>query len=181
MDTPFMTAFASGLATAGFRVVRFEFPYMAERRTTGRRRGPGRAERLTGFFADIVAAVDSPGGVIVGGKSMGGRVASLIADEIGARGLICLGYPFHPPGKPETLRVRHLLAMKTPTLIVQGERDPFGGPEEITSYGLPASISVHTVPDGDHSLKPRKASGRTIEQNWQEATDEIVWFCGGLP
>ena len=180
MDTPFMTAFAVGLAKAGLRVIRFEFPYMAERRTTGRRRGPGRADRLTGYFEQIVHETDRPGAIVVGGKSMGGRVASLIADGIAARGLVCLGYPFHPPGKPETLRVEHLLTMRTPALIVQGERDPFGLPDEIDSYALPSSIQVCTLKDGDHSLKPRKASGLTIQQNWARAVAEVVSFCHGL-
>ena len=107
---------------------------------------------------------------------MGGRIASLIADEAGVRGLVCLGYPFHPVGKPDQLRVEHLRTIKTPTLIVQGERDTFGNREEVGRYELSSKIHIHWVHDGDHSFKPRKKSGRTEQQNWEEALDRIESF-----
>jgi predicted alpha/beta-hydrolase family hydrolase len=107
---------------------------------------------------------------------MRGRIASLVADEAEVAGLVCLGYPFHPVGKPDRLRVEHLAKIKTPTLIVQGERDPFGGKEEVAGYELSRKIRIAWVPDGDHDLKPRKASGRTQEQNWDSATEEIAAF-----
>ena len=130
MDTGFMNAFAEGLADGGCRVVRFEFPYMAERRQTGKRRPPDREPILRQTWLDMIASVEAQT-LFIGGKSMGGRIASLLADAAGVAGLICLGYPFHPTGKPDQLRVEHLQAIKTPTLILQGERDPFGNAEEV--------------------------------------------------
>jgi predicted alpha/beta-hydrolase family hydrolase len=119
-------------------------------------------------------------GLVIGGKSMGGRIASLVADEAGAAGLVCLGYPFHPVGQPERLRVEHLEAIRTPTLIVQGERDPFGSQEEVAGYRLSSAIRIAWVVDGDHSFKPRKKSGRTEQQNWEAALGEIVTFLEAL-
>ena len=100
----------------------------------------------------------------------------MVANEAGVAGLVCLGYPFHPVGKPDKLRVEHLRTIKTPTLIVQGERDPFGSREEVKGYKLSKAIKVKWMKDGDHSCKPRKSSGRTEEQNWEEAVAEIVGF-----
>lgn len=91
---------------------------------------------------------------------MGGRVASMIADALHAEGhaagLLCLGYPFHPPDKPAQVRTAHLMSLKTPTLICQGTRDPFGTKDEVEGYGLPSSIRILWLEDGDHDLKPRK-------------------------
>lgn len=175
MDTEFMTAFARGLAAFDLRVVRFEFPYMAESRRTGKKRPPDREPKLREKWLDVIAA--SPADtLIIGGKSMGGRIASLIANEANVAALVCLGYPFHPVGKPDKLRVEHLQSLRTPTLIVQGERDPFGNPTEVASYGLPDQIAIHWLPDGDHSFKPRKASGRTAEENWAEGIQQVREF-----
>ena len=107
---------------------------------------------------------------------MGGRMASLIADEAGVRGLACLGYPFHPPGRPEKLRTAHLAALATPALIVQGTRDPFGTPAEVQGYALSAAIRLVWIEDGDHDLRPRKSSGRSHAQNIAAALDEVVGF-----
>jgi predicted alpha/beta-hydrolase family hydrolase len=111
---------------------------------------------------------------------MGGRIASMIADEVGARGLACVGYPFHPPGKPEQLRTAHLAALRTPTLILQGTRDPFGTPDEVAGYALSPAIRVQWIEDGDHSLVPRKASGRTRAGNLQTAVEAIAAFVTSL-
>jgi predicted alpha/beta-hydrolase family hydrolase len=119
--------------------------------------------------------------LVIGGKSMGGRIASLIADEAGVAGLVCLGYPFHPTGKPDRLRVEHLGSIKTPTLILQGERDPFGSREEVAGYKLSPVVRVAWVEDGDHSFKPRKTSGRSQQQNWDTALEEIELFLEALP
>lgn len=100
----------------------------------------------------------------------------MLADELSVAGLVCLGYPFHPPGKPEKLRTAHLEALQTPTLIIQGTRDRFGKPEEVASYDLSASIRVHWVDAGDHSLKPTKRSGRTQAETIAEAVDEVARF-----
>jgi uncharacterized protein len=175
MDTDFMNVFAHGLAKHGLRVVRFEFPYMAARRDTGKRRPPDREPVLRETWLGVIESVKAKA-VFIGGKSMGGRIASLVADEAGAAGLICLGYPFHPTDKPQQLRIEHLKTIKTPTLILQGERDPFGTREEVNGYKLSKHVRIHWLPDGDHSFKPRKLSGRTQEQNWAESIDAIAAF-----
>lgn len=175
MDSEFMDVFAAGLAEAGIRVARFEFPYMVKRRGDGKRRPPDRAPVLLETYRTVVEELGADN-LVIGGKSMGGRIASMIADEAGVAGLVCLGYPFHPPGKPEKLRTEHLEGLTTPALIVQGERDPFGRREEIGDYRLSNSIAVDYLPDGDHDLKPRKASGRTREQNWADGIERVAEF-----
>lgn len=179
MEGPFMDAWSMGLAQHGYRVARFEFPYMAARRTTGKKPGPDREPKLREAWH---AAIDAFSGkqIVIGGKSMGGRIASLIADEAHVQGLICLGYPFHPVGKPDRLRTEHLANIKTPTLIVQGTRDPFGRPDEVKTYKLGKRIRVHWLEDGDHSFKPRKSSGRTQEQNWLEGIEVANQFVSKL-
>jgi hypothetical protein len=175
METPFLTFFATGLAKKGFRVARFEFPYMASRRTTGSGKPPDREPILRETWLEVAKRLGRAG-LVIGGKSMGGRIASMVADEAGVAGLVCLGYPFHPVGKPDKLRVEHLAKIKTPTLIVQGERDPFGSKDEVVGYKLSPKIRVAWMPDGDHDFKPRKASGRTVERNWEAAIEHIVAF-----
>jgi predicted alpha/beta-hydrolase family hydrolase len=161
MDSPAMTAASTALAGVGFRVARFEFGYMAARRTSETRRPPPKAELLMGEYRTAIAELTAGGKLIIGGKSMGGRVASMIADEQCAAGrisgLFCLGYPFHPPGKPESLRTTHLETLKTPALICQGTRDIFGGRDEVPGYNLSKAIDVCWLEDGDHDLRPRKA------------------------
>ena len=174
MDSPFMNTIADKIAAAGIEVVRFEFEYMAKRREDGTRRGPDRAPKLIARFEEALSLVGPPAEVIIGGKSMGGRIASMIADEIGVAGVVCLGYPFHPPGKPERLRTAHLETLKTPTLIVQGTRDRLGTEGEVATYALSPSIELAWMGDGDHSFKPRKKSGRTLEQNLEAAADAVV-------
>ncbi len=179
MDTPFMNAFADGLATAGWRVARFEFPYMAERRRSGAKRPPDREPILRDTWRQVIAGLGRKD-LVIGGKSMGGRLASLVADEAKVAGLVCLGYPFHPTGKPDQLRVEHLRAIQTPTLIVQGTRDPFGTREEVAGYDLSRAIKVHWIEDGNHDLTPRKASGRNEPQNWAEAVVAVADFLDKL-
>jgi len=157
MDSPAMTAIAKSLADVGLRVARFEFDYMASRRTASARKPPPRAETLMPEYIAAIAALKARGPLIIGGKSMGGRVASMIADEAHAAGLLCLGYPFHPVGKPTQLRTAHLGGLKTPALIVQGTRDPFGTREEVAGYKLSKAIEILWLEDGDHDLRPRKA------------------------
>ena len=187
MDSPFMAAIASGLGLKGWRVVRFEFGYMARMRETGRRQGPDRMPVLQEAFRQQVqlekgAWPDRP--LFVGGKSMGGRVASLLVDELGqnagVRGCLCLGYPFHPPGKPLTLRTEHLAELQAPTLILQGERDPFGKREEVEGYGLSGQVHVEWIPSGDHSFKPTKGSGLSEAENWATAVDLVDSFLGDV-
>ncbi|MCZ6743427.1 MAG: dienelactone hydrolase family protein [Alphaproteobacteria bacterium] len=175
MDGPFMTTIAEGLAAAGLRVARFEFPYMAERRKDGKLRPPDRIDVLRDSWLEAIAALGADD-LVIGGKSLGGRVASLVAERAQVRGLVCLGYPFHPPGKPETLRVGHLLDMRMPALILQGTRDPFGRPSEVRNYALPPNVRIHWLGDGDHSFKPRKSSGVTEAANLARAVSAIVDF-----
>jgi predicted alpha/beta-hydrolase family hydrolase len=177
MRTPFMEFFARSLAEHSFRVARFEFPYMASQRKTGKRGPPDREPVLRETWLAVAEKLGR-NGLVIGGKSMGGRIASMIADEAGVAGLICLGYPFHPVGKPERLRIEHLRAIKTPTLIVQGERDPFGSRAEVAAFSLSAVIRIKWLPDGDHSFKPRKSSGRSEQQNREDALKEVAVFIG---
>ena len=169
MDSPFMEQIAQGLSQRGWRVVRFEFPYMARRRLTGRQAAPDRSPLLLACFREQVAREQSQRPLIIGGKSMGGRIASLVADALPVRGCLCLGYPFHPPGKPAQLRTEHLQTMRTPTLILQGERDSFGRRAEVETYPLANSITVQWLPAGDHSFKPTKQSGLSERDNLETA------------
>lgn len=175
MDSPFMETMARGIAKGGVRVARFEFPYMAERRKSGKKRPPDSLNSLIESFRAATRALEGKA-FAIGGKSMGGRIASMVADEVGAKALVCLGYPFHPPGKPNAARTEHLRKLKTPTLILQGTRDPFGGAADVKALKLPKTIRVHWLEDGEHSFKPRKASGRTEEENLAEAIDATVAF-----
>lgn len=170
-----MDAFAAGLASRGWRVLRFEFPYMAARRTDDKKRPPDRQDVLFESWRAAVAGIPAER-LVVGGKSMGGRMASMIAPELAARACLCLGYPFHPPGKPERLRVEHLRDMAVPTLICQGTRDPMGTREEVEGYPLGETVRLCWAEDGNHDLAPRKASGRSKEQNWEEAIAAIDGF-----
>jgi hypothetical protein len=176
MDSPAMTAFARGLADRGFRVARFEFPYMRARREGGARKAPNPGPVLAASWKRAVEALGGGGRVVIGGKSLGGRIASMVADEVGARGLVCLGYPFHPPGQPDRLRTAHLAALRTPALIVQGTRDSFGTAEDVATYTLSPSIELVWIPDGDHSFKPRASSGRTEKQNLAAAVEAVAGF-----
>jgi uncharacterized protein len=179
MDSPFMEAMAEGISAAGIRVVRFEFPYMAARRTGGRR-PPDREALLLLAWREVAAQLGGGDVLVIGGKSMGGRMASMMADELGVRGLVCLGYPFHAPGRPEKPRIAHLQELRTPALILQGTRDSFGKPEEVEAYGLPPSVRLQWLEDGDHDFKPRSASGRTQRQNRDEAIAAVVSFIQSL-
>lgn len=175
MDHPFMTAIAQGIAAAGFRVVRFEFPYMAARRKDGRKRPPDREPASRESFKSAVQDAGARN-IVLAGKSMGARIAAGLADELGARALICLGFPFHAPGKPVGTRADALKHTKVPTLILQGSRDAFGTKAEVSRYRLSPTVRLHYLEDGDHSLKPRKASGRTQDQNIAAAVDAAVAF-----
>lgn len=178
MDSPFMGAIARGVAAKGCRVARFEFPYMAGRRE-GKRRPPDGEPVLRAAWHDAISDLGGKAGprsLVIGGKSMGGRIASMVADEAGVSGLVCLGYPFHPPGQPDKLRVAHLTNLTTRTLFLQGERDAFGTREEIARYPLSKRISLVFLPDGDHSFKPRTSSGRTEADNLAEAIRLVAAF-----
>jgi predicted alpha/beta-hydrolase family hydrolase len=180
MDHPFMNTVAKGIAAHGIRVVRFEFPYMAARREGKRGGAPDRPPVLLDTWREAVRECgQSPGRVIIGGKSLGGRIASMVADELGVAGLVCLGYPFHPPGQPERVRTAHLAELQTPALICQGERDPFGNRQDVAGYILSPHIRVEWLTDGDHSFKARAKSGSSEASNVARAVavsaEFILW------
>ncbi|MBB4862234.1 putative alpha/beta-hydrolase family hydrolase [Pseudomonas nitritireducens] len=178
MDSPFMDDMAARLAERGISVVRFEFPYMAMRRADGKRRPPNPQKQLLECWRQVYVQIraEVPGKLAIGGKSMGGRMASLLADELGADALVCLGYPFYAAGKPEKPRVAHLAELKTPTLIVQGERDALGDRPTVDGYKLSSAIQLHWLVAADHDLKPLKASGLTHQQHLENASARIEAF-----
>ncbi len=184
MDSPAMNALAAALAGSGMRVARFEFAYMAARRQ-GQRKPPPRAETLQKEYRGAIDALACQGTLIIGGKSMGGRVASMVADDLFREGriagLLCIGYPFHPPQKPEKLRTAHLEDVQIPTLIAQGTRDPFGTREEVAGYRLSPKIEIAWFEDGDHDLKPRKrVSGLTAQDHLATLTQGVAAFANNL-
>jgi len=175
-----MNRVAQGVAESGVRVVRFEFPYMQRRRESGKRGAPDSPNVLMQSFRD---AIDKLGGgtrLVIGGKSMGGRIASMVADDASVMGLACLGYPFHPPGQPDKTRTEHLKNLRTQSLILQGTRDSFGSPEDVRRYKLSTAIRIEWMEDGDHSFKPRARSGRTEADNLRTAIAKLNDFIGAL-
>jgi hypothetical protein len=154
-DSPFLETVATGLAGCGIRVARFEFPYMRARREAGRRGAPDREPVLRRAWLEVIERLGGGARLVIGGKSMGGRIAASVADEARVRGVVCLGFPFHPPKKPERLRTQALAVMRAPTLIVQGTRDPFGTRDEVPGYALSPAVRVHWIEGGDHSLSRR--------------------------
>jgi len=175
MDSGFLVAVAQGLAAAGLRVVRFEFPYMAGRRH-GERRGPDPQPRLLAYYRQVVQGLGDPRRLAIGGKSLGGRMATMVADELSVRAAVAFGYPFHPPSQPTRLRTAHLATLRTPTLILQGERDPFGTKAEVPGYVLSPAITVQWLPDGDHSLVPRLRSGHSAAAHLRTAITAAATF-----
>lgn len=165
MDSDFMNDLVALLVERGWQVVRFEFSYMRARRGDGKKKPPDRQQALLQCWREVIAQAGGAANLVIGGKSMGGRMASMLADDVGARGLVCLGYPFHPRGRPARLRTAHLESLQTPTLIFQGTRDPLGSEDEVVFYPLSRAISLHWLPDGDHDLKPRVRSGYTRAQH----------------
>jgi uncharacterized protein len=179
MDSPFMNVIAKGVGSDGFRVVRFEFPYMRRRRETGKGGAPDSPSVLMQSWRQVIAEL-GPERLVIGGKSMGGRIASMVADDAKVRGLVCLGYPFHAPGRSEGTRTKHLENLKTPALVLQGTRDSFGMPDDVKRYKLSRKIRIEWIEDGDHSFKPRARSGRTESGNLEAAVAHIVKFMKSL-
>lgn len=180
MDSAWMNSVAEKLAEQRIRTVRFEFGYMAARRE-GQRKPPPRGETLMPEYLAAVEALDAKGKLFVGGKSLGGRVASMAANGLfldgKIAGLVCLGYPFHPPGQPEKLRTKHLESLVVPALICQGTRDPFGTREEVTKYPLSQSIEMFWLEDGDHDFKPRKPY--SLDGHLSQAAEKIAQWAVG--
>ena len=177
-ESSFITDFAQGLSRRGIDVLTFNFLYTEQRRHV-----PDRTEKLDACYrAAVVAARRHFGrpGVFIGGKSMGGRIATHLAagddaETHGIRGVVALGYPLHPPGKPQQLRAAHLSRIHVPMLIVQGERDPFGTPAELQPVldAIAADITLHVVENGDHSLAPSRQKDRAAA-TYAEIQDVIA-------
>lgn len=177
-SSEFMLSFAEGLAGRGTDVVTFNFPYME-----AGRRLPDRSETLEACFRDVIAAARAradlaAGRLVIGGKSLGGRMASHVAAAglDGLAALVFLGYPLHPPGKPERPRTAHLGRIRQPMLFVQGSRDAFGTPEELAPVLAPLGpiARLHVVEGGDHSLAVPKRSGRSPSEVFVRVQDEII-------
>lgn len=180
MSTDFMRDITALLVAQQIEVVRFNFPYMQIMSESGKRRPPNRMPQLLEYFAEQVNGLDADLPLFIGGKSMGGRAATMLATQTDLKntikGVIALGYPFHPSGKPDKLRIDHLPDMQAPCLIVQGERDPMGRKDEIAGYALPDTQQVVYLTDGEHSFKPRKASGVSLLDNLNSASEHMVRF-----
>lgn len=178
MDSPFMEDMTQHLLRLGVNVVRFEFPYMAQRRQDGVRRPPNRMNVLQDHWREVYRQVceQTDGPIVMAGKSMGGRVASMLADELQASALICFGYPFYPARKPERPRIEHLQGLRTATLIIQGERDALGNRSTVESYSLSSMIEFEWLAMADHDLKPLQRSGYTHAQYLQRAAVRAVDF-----
>ena len=188
MDSPFLQNIARLLAAHGIAIIRFEFAYMAQRRSGGKRRPPPKAEALCDEYLCAVETCGASGPLLIGGKSMGGRVASLVADDLYRQrrivGLVCFGYPFHPPKKPAQLRTAHLSDFQCPTLIVQGEADPLGTRSEVESYSLSPAIQVQWIAGADHDLAPNAGwalpKAEAHAQALHQAATAAARFIAGL-
>ena len=184
MDSSFMESVARSLGSLGWRVIRFEFPYMQRQRLLGKKRPPDRTEVLTDHFLSEVHQLSTSVPLFIAGKSMGGRVASMIAESLfladRIRGCVCLGYPFHPLGRPDSLRIEHLQRSTVPVLIVQGERDAMGRIDEVQGYSLARTVQLALIPDGDHSFKPRQRSGHSASSNLELAVETVDHFLCNL-
>lgn len=180
MEHAFLAELSRLLAGPEIEVVRFNFPYMIKRARDGKRRPPDRQPVLLTHWCQMVREFAHPR-LFLAGKSMGGRMAAEIAGEMNAAGLLILGYPFHPPVKPDRWRGEVLKQITTPTLLLQGERDTFGSRAELVDFPFSSAVSVHWLTDGDHGFKPRKASGVSEQENLQQAANEIRRFVTNPP
>lgn len=159
-DSPFMDELSAALDAEGVATVRFEFPYMEKRRQDGKKRPPDRQPRLLERFRGVLATVQAEVGdacpVVIGGKSMGGRMASMLAaEDAGIDGVVCFGYPFHPPGKPDNWRIEHFPRIDCPILVIQGTRDPFGKPDEVAGRQEElGACQIVWLEGGNHDFQP---------------------------
>ncbi|EMP55700.1 hypothetical protein MSNKSG1_07513 [Marinobacter santoriniensis NKSG1] len=177
-----MELLAAALDEEGVAVVRFEFPYMQKRREDGRKRPPDRQPVLLDCFSGTLAQVREEVGesvpIWIGGKSMGGRMASILASiSAPVDGVVCYGYPFHPPGKPDRWRVDHFPRIHCPMLILQGTRDPFGKPGELEARQPElGGCSITWLDGGNHDFKPLARSGQSQDDLIREAARQTRLF-----
>ena len=164
MQNPYMDALTVRISGPDIQVVRFNFPYMEQRRVTGKKRPPDRMPVLLEAYRKIIDSYEDDVPLFLMGKSMGGRVATLLLEETRAKAAFVVGYPFHPIGNNQNLRIDHLAAIVKPLSIFQGTRDKLGNLDEVQTYHLPSNVKLHWFEDGDHDLKPRKVSGHTQEE-----------------
>ena len=187
MNSEFISQVAEKLGEKGIRVVRFNFPYMIKRLEDGKRRPPDRAPKLLAAYEEVVKQLNCP--VVIGGKSMGGRMSSMLLAENALReeferlpilGSACMGFPFHAPAKDPKDRLDHLQKLTQPLLIVQGTRDIMGTREDVNGYiqeaRISATIQISWLDDGDHDLKPRKVSGFRHQQHIDSAIERVAEF-----
>ncbi|MGC1509129.1 alpha/beta family hydrolase [Ketobacter sp.] len=176
MDSGFMNFFSEAISACGVEVIRFEFPYMQKRRQAGGKRPPDRMPVLLDCYREVIEHWGGAGQCVLAGKSMGGRVASMVLADRGAKAAVSIGYPFHPPGRPERLRAEHWSQIQSPWLILQGTRDPFGKPQEVAQYPLPQCAQLRWIDEGDHDFKPRKRSGLTQQTLWAQSAEMAANF-----
>jgi len=177
MDAAPLQRVATGLGQIGIDVVRFEFPYMHARRMGDVDRKPDADEILAGCFVDVIKKIDHPGKLVVGGWSLGGRIAVQIAKDVGAAAVVCVSYPFHPNRDPsDRLAVDRLQASELPALIVQGTRDSFGNQQQVRGYRLAQHVQVYWLQDANHALLPRERSGFTASQHLEDAITQLGRF-----
>ena len=193
MTHPFMVGCATGLAARGFDAITFNFPYMEKRA-----KAPNPAPQLEACYRTLIATLAERGWLtrrrlVIGGKSMGGRMATMVASAADAgsaplahpiAGVVALGYPLHPPGQPDKLRVAHFATLRTPLLVIQGTRDTFGGPDELTPHLAPlgAKATIHPIERGDHSFKvtglPKGTPANAVLNG---ILDTVAAWCRALP
>ncbi len=175
MDSEWMNTITELLKNNGVEVHRFEFPYMIMRRKDGKKRPPNTLKVLLDTYSTIVNKFD--GKVFVGGKSMGGRIATMIADSHdNIIASIGLGYPFHPPKYPQKLRTKHLKNMKSPCLIIQGEKDPFGKITEWDAFNLAPTVFIYPLIEANHELKPLKRTGLSHRDALRLCVEQMIQF-----
>jgi uncharacterized protein len=178
-----LTTVADALAKAKIPSLRFNFPY----RDKGRG-GPDRPPVLEAAVHEAIAELAktskvAPERCVLGGRSMGGRICSMVAATEGALGLVLLGYPLHPPGKPEQLRVEHFPKLKMPVLFVSGTRDTFATPDELkrSAKKIRGRVTFSWIETADHGFKPLKSSGLTVASALQDVSGTVVDFVRSLP
>jgi hypothetical protein len=181
-DSTFMEELSAALEREGIGTIRFEFPYMQKRRQDGKKRPPDREPVLLEYFSGVIDRVRAELGsgslILVGGKSMGGRMASILAsrrDDID--GVICFGYPFHPPGKLDRWRTAHFRDLNCPILVLQGTRDPFGKPDELADHQQELeAIDLRWLEGGNHDFQTLKSQPQTQSELIAQAARETRIF-----